>query len=159
MLSKALKKGAVIKGDKYTYTIQSVLQADGQGYTYLTTTPIVQNGVTVEKKTVLREHMMSRCSSRGEDGITVVTPEDIAPTVESCLESFIFASHERQRISEATPWIINVLELFDANGTHYNALGAGPFHAFTYLRGCAHTSLLPCPPHLDTSRPCKTLHA
>lgn len=122
MLSKALKKGAVIKGDKYTYTIQSVLQADGQGYTYLTTTPIVQNGVTVEKKTVLREHMMSRCSSRGEDGITVVTPEDIAPTVESCLESFIFASHERQRISEATPWIINVLELFDANGTHYYAV-------------------------------------
>lgn len=122
MLSKALLKGTVIKGAKQTYQVESVLQADGQGYTYLTTTPVIRNGKPAEIKTVVREHMMMRCSSRGDDGITVITPEDIAPTVESCLESFIFASLEREKISRACPWVINVIENFEANGTYYYAV-------------------------------------
>ncbi|MDE6378369.1 MAG: serine/threonine-protein kinase, partial [Duncaniella sp.] len=122
MLSKALPIGTVIKGEKFSYEIVSVLQADGQGYTYRTNTPIMRNGKPEVLATVLREHMMMRCSSRGDDGVSVVTPEDIAPTVDSCLDSFIFASQERLKISKACPWIINVLETFSANNTYYYAV-------------------------------------
>ena len=122
MQSKALPAGSVIKGLKHTYKIESILQSDGQGFTYRTLTPVERNGKTEMVFTVLREHILTRCSGRGADGITVETPEDIIPTVESCLDSFIFSSQEREKISKASPWVINVIETFKANNTYYYAV-------------------------------------
>lgn len=123
MKSKALNPGTVVKGNKHSYTIESLLHADGQGYTYKTVMPVTVNGNTVMRPTVLREHFMPRCCDRSkDDGATVEVPEDIAPTVKSCLDSFIFSSLEREKVSHESPWIINVLETFEANNTYYYAV-------------------------------------
>lgn len=119
MVSKALPEGSLLKGGKNVYRIESVLIVDGQGFAYKAKALVSENGQTLEVPVVVREQMMVRCSSRGEDGITVVTPEDLVPTVKSCLESFIYASREREKLSELSPWIINVLDIFAANNTFY----------------------------------------
>lgn len=119
MISKALKEGTVIHGGKYDYRVLKLINVDGQGYTYKTMATDKMKPGTPEFPMVVREQMMSRCTDRGPDGMTVVYPEDVAPTVESCLESFIVASQERQKISAASPWIVDVVECFHANNTYY----------------------------------------
>lgn len=119
---KALAPGTVIKGEKHSYRVVEVLRADGLGFAYKTMTEVKRGSRIIEVPTVVREQMMIRCSDRGPDGITVETPDDIAPTVNSCLEVFIQSSRERARISATCPWIINVLETFPANNTYYYAI-------------------------------------
>ncbi|MDE5785108.1 MAG: hypothetical protein K2H98_01105 [Duncaniella sp.] len=80
---KALKKGAVLKSDKYIYTIVEPEQQDGFGITYLATgvpldppaAPKPRPGLGVSavpkpepvRKFIVREHFMFHCSDRGED--------------------------------------------------------------------------------------------
>lgn len=120
--SKSLPISTVITGIKHTYRVDSILCQDGQGFAYKAYTTVERDGQTVEIPVVVREQMMVRCSNRGADGITVVTPEEVAPTVESCLDSFIFSSIEREKISRQSPWVIDVIETFAANGTYYYAV-------------------------------------
>lgn len=119
---KALAPGTVIQGEKRSYRVVDVLRVDGLGFAYKAVTEVRRGSRIIEVPTVVREHMMIRCSHRGPDGVTVVTPEDIAPTVDSCLEVFIQSSLERARISAECPWIINVLETFRSNNTYYYAV-------------------------------------
>jgi len=119
MPEKALALGTVIKGVKYSYRVESLLRSDGQGYTYRTVVKIVVGAHEKEVYMVVREHMMVCCSQRGADGLTVETPDDIAPTVASCLEAFERASLERAKVSAECPWLINVIETFSANNTYY----------------------------------------
>ncbi len=116
---KSLAPGTVIKGVKHSYRVVGVLRSDGQGFTYKTVVSVCRSGSVVEVPVVVREQMMVRCSSRGADGMTVITPDDIAPTVNSCLEAFIRACRERINLSRGCPWIINVIETFHANNTYY----------------------------------------
>lgn len=121
---KALKPGTVINGNLHEYTIADVIASDSQGYTYRATVTVAPpKGAKAKSPAtatlVIREHFMGYCSDRGPDGIEVVTPEDIAPTVEACLDSFRKSSELRQSISTSHSAIINVLECFDANNTHY----------------------------------------
>lgn len=122
MLTKALKEGSVIHGEKYDYRVTKILDVDGQGYTYKTMATDKANPEAEEQPMVVREQMMSRCCDRGEDGMTVVYEEDVAPTVESCLDSFIFACQERQKISKACRSVVDVKETFHANNTYYYAV-------------------------------------
>lgn len=119
MSDKALAPGTVIRGGKYSYKVESLLRSDGQGYTYKTVATV---GSRVHEKNVymvVREHMMSYCSQRGDDGVEVVTPDDIAPTVASCLKAFERVSLERAKVAAECPWLISVIETFPANNTYY----------------------------------------
>lgn len=119
MPEKSLAPGTVIQGVKYSYKVVDLLRSDGQGFTYKTVVTIGSGNHKREVPMVVREQMMARCSSRGEDGVTVVTPDDIAPTVDCCLQAFIQASQERAKVAADCPWLINVIEMFPANNTYY----------------------------------------
>ena len=117
---KALKPGTVVVGGKHPFVIKDVLQADGQGFLYRATAQVKQaNGSVKPFEIVVREHFMSLCSHRGADGLSVETPEDILPTVDTCLEAFRNASIERARIANQSPIIIDVIDCFAANNTFY----------------------------------------
>lgn len=116
---KSLPVGYVLSGRKHDYEIAEVIRADGQGFTYKVTARINNGKSCRQEMMVVREHMMVRCSSRADDGATVVTPAEIAPTVKACLDSFRSASRQRLHISESSPWIIRVVETFEANNTCY----------------------------------------
>lgn len=119
MPEKALTPGTVIRGEKHTYKVVSLLRSDGQGYTYKTVVKIGTGSHVREVFMVVREHMMARCSCRGADGMTVETPDDIAPTVAGCVEAFARASRERAKVTADSPWLIRVIETFAANNTYY----------------------------------------
>lgn len=94
------------------------------GYTYRAEA-IRPNGSTIP--VIIREQFMPMCSTRADDGVTVVTPEDVAPTVDTFLKAFIKASEERRKVSLMCPSIIRILDTFHANGTYY--------YVVEYLRG------------------------
>lgn len=119
MPEKALTPGTVIRGEKHTYKVVSLLRSDGQGYTYKTVVKVGTGSHVREVFMVVREHMMARCSYRGADGMTVETPDDIAPTVVACMKAFARASHERAKVTADSPWLIGVIEAFAANNTYY----------------------------------------
>ena len=119
MSEKALAPGTILKGDKNTYRVAEVLSGNGQGFTYKVYTTVGVGPRARQVPMVVREHMMVRCSDRGEDGMTVVTSEDIAPTVDSCTQSFLYASRERAKVAEKCIWLIDVIEIFQANNTCY----------------------------------------
>lgn len=119
MPEKSLTPGTVIRGEKYTYKVVSLLRSDGLGYTYKTAVKVGTGSHVREVFMVVREHMMARCSCRGADGMTVETPDDIAPTVSGCVEAFARASRERAKVTAGSPWLIRVIETFAANNTYY----------------------------------------
>lgn len=119
MLEKALAPGTIIKGAKNSYKVTDVLRSNGQGFTYKVTATVGVGSRARQVSMVMREHMMVRCSDRGDDGMTVVTAEDIAPTVEGCLRSFSYASEERANVAEKCTWLIDVIDIFEANNTYY----------------------------------------
>lgn len=119
MPEKALAPGTVIQGVKHSYKVVDLLRSDGQGYAYKAVVRIGAPGHEKDTFMVVREHMMARCSYRGDDGMTVVTPDDIAPTVANCREAFMQVSRERAKIAADCPWLIGVMETFAANGTYY----------------------------------------
>lgn len=118
---KALKPGTTLETGKFSVRLNELLTNDSQGFLYRGTATTHAKGKEKPRasEVVVREHFMSYCSERGDDGITVVTPEDIAPTVNGCLEHFRQASMMRGKIAEGHPAIINVLDSFDANNTYY----------------------------------------
>lgn len=113
----ALSNGTIVQGSKNSYRILSCIRRDGMGFTYIGEP--VKRQLTTPAKVVLREHFMPHCSLRGDDGVTVVTPPEISSTVATCMKGFEKASMDRARISASSPSIINVLDIFETNGTFY----------------------------------------
>ncbi|MCM1521215.1 MAG: protein kinase [Muribaculaceae bacterium] len=116
---KALPSGTRIIGGKSPILITELLSSDSQGFLYKGHIQPDEKGESNGKDVVVREHFMVYCSDRGPDGMTVVTPEDIEPTVESCLENFKEASELRREISTTHAAIIDVIDVFGANNTYY----------------------------------------
>lgn len=119
----ALKSGTILHGNVHEYVITDLLAGDSQGFTYRVRT-VPPEGRQIRKsklaeELVIREHFMTLCSERADDGLTVVTPEDIGPTVDDCLDLFTTSSNERARVSKGHKSIIDVIECFAANGTYY----------------------------------------
>ncbi|MCI9285939.1 MAG: hypothetical protein HFJ91_09195, partial [Muribaculaceae bacterium] len=112
----SISSGTLLKGGRQPYGILSCLRRDGMGYTYRAEA-IRPNGSTIP--VIIREQFMPMCSTRADDGVTVVTPEDVAPTVDTFLKAFIKASEERRKVSLMCPSIIRILDTFHANGTYY----------------------------------------
>lgn len=117
LLKHQLRPGSLVKGGRATYRILGTLTSDGNGYTYHAEIPRIQPGPT--RQVVVREHFMPRCSLRAADGITVETPEEIAPTVKTCLDAFAQASKDRLALSRQCPSLVEVLDVFPANNTYY----------------------------------------
>ncbi len=113
----SLSVGTHLKGEKNEYRILSCIRHDGMGYTY-TAEPLMKRKNFTEK-VIIREHFMPHCSTRGADGVTVETPEEILPTVRTCLIAFERASEERMIISGRSTSIVNVLDIFERNNTFY----------------------------------------
>lgn len=119
METRALKNGCVLKGEKHSYEICGLLRVDGMGFTYKAAIVNPGGDKMSPEYVVIREHFMPHCSSRGADGMVVETPEEIAPTVQSCLASFEKSSHDRMKVSSTCSSIIDVYEVFPANNTFY----------------------------------------
>lgn len=125
-IEKALPIGAVVHGVFCDYEIIDYMVQDGFGILYKAKGVRDTSGGAPGKGAkagdnyfVVREFFMFRCSSRGEDGCTVVTPDDIRPTVENFKNAFYTASRRCAKVSIGNPNIINVIENVAQNDTLY----------------------------------------
>lgn len=117
--TKALPIGTLLDGGKYPLRITTLLSADSQGFLYRARATVETDDADKVMETVVREHFMSYCSDRDRDGKTVVTPDEIRPTVEGCLNDFTMVSDLRRNVADGHPGIINVIDCFAQNNTYY----------------------------------------
>lgn len=119
--TKAMPLGASVHGKYCEYIIDAYLSQDGFGILYEAKAMVTpqKGGKPVESRFVIREFFMHRCSSRGEDGCEVYTPEDVAPTVQNFKEYFAMSSHNCAEISKGCANIINVIEVVEEHNTYY----------------------------------------
>lgn len=125
-IEKALPVGAMLHGALSDYEIIGCIAQDGFGILYkakgVRRTPDRQSrkgSKAVDDYFVIREFFMYRCSDRGDDGCTVVTPEDIRPTVDNFKDAFYIASRSCAQVSVGNPNIINVIENVSQYDTYY----------------------------------------
>lgn len=123
-IAKSLAPGSMLNGGKYPITITGVLGADAQRITYRGTATLMTDEEEQQRvmEVVIREHFMAYCSERASDGKTVISAEDIAPTVEGYLNGFKDTSRLCFEIADTYSAIINVIDRFEENNTFYHVV-------------------------------------
>lgn len=113
--------GTILHGGRSDYKITGYRSQDGFGILYHAKCVGRDSakGRRPETPVMIREFFMHRCSGRDTDGVTVVTPDDIAPTVNNFYDSFVIASKRCEAATSKVPGIVDVLELMSANNTSY----------------------------------------
>ncbi|MCM1255783.1 MAG: hypothetical protein NC221_06670 [Duncaniella sp.] len=135
--------GTIIHGERYDYEILYHKSQDGFGILYAAKVigrkgeadPIKPSNQMV----MMREFFMNRCSTRDEDGCTVSTPDELAPTVNNFYEAFKYASERcLQATREAGLGIIHVKEVVSQHNTSYYVvefLGGEPLDEYIKKNG------------------------
>ena len=129
---KVLPIGTVIKiNDNHYFKIVEVLGQGGFGITYK---------VIDEKKNVLalKEHFVKNICSRRDDGVGMSFEDTAAREVKDSLKEFRREGRLLKDISDQCPNIVNVYEVFEANGTAYYSmeyLGGGSLRNLVRKKG------------------------
>ena len=120
--NSSLQPGSIIRGGKFTYTIQSVLGQGSFGITYLATTRTRLQGdlgnIETEVKVAVKEFFMHEFCSRHADG--TVTEMSEGSLVSGYARKFRKEAENLARLSH--PGIVRVLEVFEANNTCYYSM-------------------------------------
>lgn len=118
----ALAPGTELRSPSCIYTIQSVLGRGGFGITYSATYIAIEHGEPVMVFAAVKEHFISSLSQRDPDTGTVITSEPAAGKVNASLHDFISEARRLKSLSGQNHNIVNVREVFEANGTAYYAM-------------------------------------
>ncbi|MDE6397439.1 MAG: serine/threonine protein kinase [Muribaculaceae bacterium] len=117
--SQALPVGAVLRGGKYDYTVESVLGKGGFGFTYLVSTYVKIENIDVKLFFAVKEHFVSTLSSRRPGSGDVESSQPVRVQVEGSLKDFRSEAKRLKTLSGKSPYIVKVNESFDANNTAY----------------------------------------
>lgn len=116
-MKKTLKVGTLLKSEKFTYEVESVLGAGAFGITYKAKTHVTIGNVTHTVHYAIKEFFVTAACSRAEDGRVVVN------TAQKDLYSTQLAAFKREaRMLYDMPrhqGIVSVNELMDAFNTSY----------------------------------------
>lgn len=113
----ALQPGVLLEGKRYKYTIKKVLGRGSFGITYLATVKLEGGLGAITSKVALKEFYMGDINGREGSHVTSGNKEGL---VSDYRKKFI---REAKNLGEVTHEnIINVLEVFEANGTVYYAM-------------------------------------
>jgi serine/threonine protein kinase len=116
---QTLEPGTVLRSPMYTYNIEKVLGQGSFGITYLANTKIKIQGqlgeLESEIKVAIKEYYLSEICNRNNDGSVSLTKESklVSRYGDKFRKEAINLSHLQH------PNIVTVLEVFDANATHY----------------------------------------
>ena len=114
----ALPIGTIINGGLYPYEIVDVLGHGGFGITYKVKARVNLNNIRVEVFFALKEYFPTGCW-RGDDGATMQFSKALDDDMRSGLKDFVTEGQRLQKICSVNPHIVNVNEVFQANGTAY----------------------------------------
>ena len=119
MSNTALSPGTEVRSPQRTYTIQRVLGQGGFGITYLVETDFKMGKLSFTGKFALKEHFIQMLCERDATTNRVRFVQSATKEVESSMRAFISEAQRLQRLGIDHRNIVNVDEVFEANGTAY----------------------------------------
>ena len=117
----ALPIGTTINGGQYPYEVVDVLGHGGFGITYKVKANVLVRNIPFELHFAVKEYFPNICS-READNATMKIPETMQEEVGDGLVDFINEGERLQQVCKLNPNIVNVNEVFQANGTAYYVL-------------------------------------
>lgn len=116
-----LPVGFVLRGGENDYVIEQVLGKGGFGVTYKVKATVLVKNIPFDLHFALKEYFPSICS-READNATIKIPETMQEEISNGLVDFINEGERLQRVCKLNHNIVNVNEVFQANGTAYYVL-------------------------------------
>jgi len=116
-----LPKGFVLQGGKREYEVVEVLGKGGFGVTYKVIGEVKDDNIGVDVPFAIKEYFPDICS-READNATIKIPETKQKEVKNGLTDFLNEAHRLQEACKLNDNIVNVNEVFEANGTAYYVL-------------------------------------
>lgn len=116
-----LPKGFVLRGGENDYIIEEVLGKGGFGITYKVRTRVLYKNIKIDAFFAVKEFFPDICS-RQEDNATIKIPETKQLEIIDGKKDFINEGLKLQKVCKLNPNIVNVNEVFEANGTAYYVL-------------------------------------
>ncbi|MGN0222955.1 MAG: serine/threonine protein kinase, partial [Muribaculaceae bacterium] len=119
MINESLQPGIIVRSPKRAYTIRRVLGQGGFGITYLVDTPLKMGNITFKAKFALKELFVHSYCFRCDNSCEVVYRASKTQEMARFRRSFVSEAQRLQRLDLNHPNIVNVDEVFEANGTAY----------------------------------------
>ncbi len=116
--AQSLPVGAILDSGQLQYKIERVLGAGSYGITYLATAQIRIANVTSRVKFAIKELFLESCF-RDADGATIRVTNQERVSFDEAKADFLNEARRLVRLCNLTPYIVNVNESFEANGTAY----------------------------------------
>ena len=116
-----LPVGFVLKGGENEYVIEQVLGKGGFGVTYKVKARLLYKKITIDAYFAVKEYFPDICS-READNATIKIPETKHDEIVDGIRDFINEGRKLQAVCDLNPNIVNVNEVFEANGTAYYVL-------------------------------------
>lgn len=116
---KVLPQGHILKSPTYTYRIESVLGCGGFGITYLASTYIKVDNVSLKVRFAIKEHFLSSDCERDVNTSQVVYSNPAKERVENSRKDFLAEAKRLKKVGVNHPNIVKVNEVFEANNTAY----------------------------------------
>ncbi|MBR5639322.1 MAG: TonB family protein [Muribaculaceae bacterium] len=116
-----LPVGYVLKGGASDYVIEKVLGKGGFGITYKVKGRILYQNIHVDVHFAVKEYFPDNCW-RDSDKTTLLAPPTKQQEIYDGLQDFINEGQRLQQVCKLNPNIVNVNEVFEANGTAYYVL-------------------------------------
>lgn len=117
----ALPIGHILKYGKSEYVIEEILGRGGFGITYKVMGHVYAGNIPVDTHFAIKEYLPDICS-REDDNATMNIPETKKQEIEDGLKDFINEGKRLQELCKLNHNIVNVNEVFEANGTAYYVL-------------------------------------
>ena len=114
----ALPIGFVLKASERDYVVVDVLGKGGFGITYKVKSRLSVGNIAIDAYFAVKEFFPDFCW-RGSDHATVQSPPTKTGEINEGLEDFLVEGQRLQRICKLNANIVNVNEVFRANGTVY----------------------------------------
>ncbi|MGN0223959.1 MAG: protein kinase [Muribaculaceae bacterium] len=119
MSTFALPPGTVVSSSQRSYTVQSVLGQGGFGITYLVDTELKMGKLSYTAHFALKEHFLQMLCEREATSNHVRFLQSASKEVEGSKRAFLSEAQRLQRLGIDHRNIVNVDEVFEANGTAY----------------------------------------
>lgn len=118
--TQALPTGTLLRGSANSYRIERVLGSGGFGITYLASTTLSVDGISVKAHFAIKEHFPKELCFREPDGM-VYCHTNNSERVEATFKDFVTEARRLRKIAATTSNqnIVKVREVFEANGTAY----------------------------------------
>lgn len=111
----------MLKGGENDYVIEDVLGKGGFGVTYKVKATVMVKKISFDLHFALKEYFPDICS-RMDDNATIKIPETKQDEITDGIKDFLNEGRKLQQVCDLNPNIVNVNEVFQANGTAYYVL-------------------------------------